>query len=85
MGVFVPLSFGEREIISRELVKENSTTRSIAAVLGREHSSVAREIRVNGGRVNYRAVAAQQRCEQQRSRVRARKLEVHTGLCAYVN
>lgn len=78
----------EREIISRELAQPGSSCRYIAALLGRSFSGVAKEIKRNGGRGAYRAVDAQQRCDEQRSRPKSRKLEncprlhdqVHEGL-----
>ena len=58
----VPLCAEERETISRELCRENSA-RGIAKLLGRHHSTIAREINRNGGAANYRAIAAQERYE----------------------
>lgn len=51
------LSMSDREEISRGLVAEESF-RSIAARLGRAPSTVSREVNGNGGRDDYRAVAA---------------------------
>jgi IS30 family transposase len=79
----------EREIISRELALDvNATTRFLGRLLGREHSTVAKEIKRNGGRNSYRAMGAQERCEALRVRPKERKLassrrlhdEVNTGL-----
>ncbi|MDQ3765012.1 MAG: helix-turn-helix domain-containing protein [Actinomycetota bacterium] len=49
----VPLCAEERERISRELRRETSA-RGIAKLLGRHHSTIAREINRNGGAANYR-------------------------------
>jgi len=68
-----PLCAEERETISRELRRENSA-RGIAKLLGRHHSTVAREINRNGGAVNYRAVAAQERYESFKVRPKEHKL-----------
>ena len=54
----VPLCAEERETISRELRRETSA-RGIAKLLGRHHSTIAREIDRNGGGAHYRAIAAQ--------------------------
>ena len=79
----------EREIISRELANNPKvTTRYLGRLLGREYSGIAKEIKRNGGRENYRAVAAQERCEAARARPKERKLassrrlhdEVNVGL-----
>ncbi|MFT7461275.1 MAG: IS30 family transposase, partial [Planctomycetota bacterium] len=53
------LSVAEREEISRGLVSGDSM-RAIAATLGRPPSTVSREIKRNGGLVNYRATHADQ-------------------------
>src|SRR5690349_3462281 len=84
------LTFEERETISRELSRDrNCPTRLLGALLGRHHSTVAREIKVNGGRAAYRAGTAHGRAVAHRPRPRPRKLEsstrlhdaVNTGLC----
>jgi IS30 family transposase len=80
-----PLTPEEREIISRELVKEESTARSIGRLLGRDHSGIAKEIKRNGGRAEYRALAAQERCDAMRARPKERKLEASARLQAEVN
>jgi IS30 family transposase len=79
------LCLEEREIISRELVKEGATYRSIGRLLGRDFSGIAREVQRNGGRAAYRAVAAQQRCDALRSRPKERKLEASPRLHDEVN
>lgn len=85
MSTGVALTLEEREIISRELAKEGTTTRSIGALLGRDHSTIAKEIARNGGRGHYRAVAAQSRCDASRARPKARKLEASRRLHDAVN
>ncbi|WP_199730343.1 helix-turn-helix domain-containing protein, partial [Amycolatopsis panacis] len=79
-----PLRFEEREIISRELGKDRSA-RFIAKVLGRHHSTIAREIDRNGGPVEYRAVEAERRAEDNLRRPKERKLESSTRLHDAVN
>jgi IS30 family transposase len=69
-----PLRFEEREVISRELARDQSA-RYIGKLLGRHHSAIVREISRNGGACNYRAVGAQERCEKMRLRPKPRKLE----------
>ena len=74
----------EREVISRELSRDRSA-RFIGALLGRHHSAVSREIDRNGGRDDYRAVEAQTRCDEQRTRPKTRKLEASAELHDAVN
>jgi IS30 family transposase len=69
-----PLRFDEREVISRELSRGRSA-RDIGRILSRHHSAISGEIARNGGGNDYRAVAAQERCEKMRLRPKARKLE----------
>jgi IS30 family transposase len=69
----LPLRLEEREMISRELVRDSSA-RLIAKLLGRHHSAICREINGNGGRDKYRAVEAQSRAETLRIRPKQRKL-----------
>jgi IS30 family transposase len=52
----MPLCAEEREKISRELSRKNSA-HGIAKLLGRHHSTIAREINRNGGATHYRAWA----------------------------
>jgi transposase, IS30 family len=62
MSQHEPLRFEEREIISRELSRDpECSTRFIGKLLGRHHSTIAREIDRNGGVKEYRAVEAQRR------------------------
>jgi IS30 family transposase len=78
------LQFEEREIISRELSQHRSI-RFIGKVLGRHHSTIAREIERNGGAREYRAVEAQRRADENRSRPKGRKLESSARLHDAVN
>ncbi|NKY54551.1 IS30 family transposase [Nocardia vermiculata] len=61
------LTVEEREAISRGISADQSF-RMIAEVLGRSVSTVSREVDRNGGRAAYRAVAAQERADEQRRR-----------------
>ncbi|WP_372504303.1 helix-turn-helix domain-containing protein, partial [Actinokineospora diospyrosa] len=63
----------DRETISREL-RSGRSFRSIALMLGRHHSVVAREVARNGGRDGYRAVAADRRAGEKLARPKPRKL-----------
>jgi IS30 family transposase len=74
MGGREPLRLDEREIISRELSLGHSP-RYIGKILGRHHSTIYDEIGRNGGAVSYRAVDAQRRAEENRTRPKGRKLE----------
>ena len=78
------LTIEEREIISRELSR-NQSARFVGTLLGRHHSAVSREINRNGGREEYRAVDAQRRCEENRARPKERKLEASVRLHDAVN
>jgi transposase, IS30 family len=84
MGRREQLTAEEREIISRELSQDRSA-RFIGALLGRHHSTVAREIERNGGGSAYRAVDAQERCDAMRARPRERKLVASRALHDAVN
>jgi transposase, IS30 family len=75
----VELSADEREIISRELSKDQSC-RTIGRLLGRNHTVISREVKRNGGREPYRAVAAQTRSSSLRARPKPRLLESNTAL-----
>ncbi len=74
----VPLCVEERETVSRELRRETSA-RGIARLLGRHHSTIAREINRNGGAANYRAIAAQERYESFTVRPKEHKLVASPG------
>jgi IS30 family transposase len=68
------LTLVEREEISRGIARGESA-RAIGRVLGRSHTTVSREISRCGGRVRYRAHAAE-RATWDRERPRATKLEL---------
>ena len=59
-----PLCAQEREIISRELGREKSA-RFIGKLLGRHHSTIAREIERNGGAAEYRGLGSNGRSDGQ--------------------
>jgi IS30 family transposase len=84
MGQREPLTIEERETTSRELSRTHSA-RAIGKVLGRHHSTVAREIEQNGGPDAYRAIEAQRRCDENRRRPKQRKLEALPQLHDAVN
>jgi len=79
-----PLCVEERETISRELCL-NRSARSIGKLLGRHHSTISNEIKRNGGVVNYRAIAAQERYEREKTRPKERKLVASARLHDTVN
>jgi transposase, IS30 family len=74
----------ERETSSRELSRESSA-RGIGKLLGRHHSTIAREIERNGGAAHYRALAAQERCESFTVRPKEHKLVTSSRLHDAVN
>ncbi|MBV9163766.1 MAG: IS30 family transposase [Pseudonocardiales bacterium] len=80
----IPLCAEERETISRELCRGEST-RQIGRLLGRHHSTIADEISRNGGREYYRACAAQKRYESLKARPKERKLVSSSRLHDAVN
>jgi transposase, IS30 family len=67
------LSLTEREEISRGLASGQSLRR-IAATLGRAPSSISREVERNGGRVTYRAQAAERAARERGRRPKVAKL-----------
>jgi len=77
------LSVAEREEISRGLGAGESL-RGIARCLGRDPSTVSREVAANGGRDPYRAVAAERRALQRAGRPKASKLASNPRLRAEV-
>jgi transposase, IS30 family len=79
-----PLRVEEREMISRELGRGKSA-RFIGKLLGRHHGTIVREIERNGGAAEYRAIAAQERCDQYKVRPKERKLVASTRLHDTVN
>nr|WP_245671783.1 IS30 family transposase [Nocardia amamiensis] len=68
------LTIQDREAISRGL-SAGWSFRAIAETLGRAPSTVSREVGRNGGRDAYRAVAAQERADDQRRRPKPSLLE----------
>lgn len=79
-----PLCAQERETISRELSRGRSA-RYIGKQLGRHHSTIANEIKRNGGAANYRALPAQERYESFKARPKERKLVASPRLHDAVN
>jgi IS30 family transposase len=69
----IRLAAAEREEISRGLLAWRSV-RQIAAQLGRAPSTIAREVRANGGRRHYRAWQAERRAERRLQRPKVAKL-----------
>ena len=67
------LSLGEREEISRGIAWGESL-RCIAVRLGRSASTVSREVRINGGCDQYRAVAAHRASRRRAKRPKVMKL-----------
>jgi IS30 family transposase len=77
------LSLAEREEISRGLAAGLSL-RTIAAGLRRTPSTISREVAGNGGRVGYRALAADQAAWSRAARPKQTKLARWPGLRAMV-
>jgi IS30 family transposase len=69
------LSLEEREEISRGIARGHSA-REIARALGRSHTTITREISRCGGRVRYRAHAADGEAWRRARRLRPTKLEL---------
>ena len=69
------LSLAEREEISRGLAAGQSV-RAIARTVGRDPSTVCREVAANGGRERYRACAADRRAVRLLRRPKPAKLAV---------
>ncbi len=72
------LTVSEREIIAECLIIDRCCSwakiaRHVGA--GRSPTTIAREVERNGGRDRYRPASAQDHCEHQRRRPRARRLE----------
>ena len=65
----------EREEISRGIARGESA-RAIGRILGRSHTTISREISRCGGRVRYRAHAAERATWDRAKRPRATKLEL---------
>jgi IS30 family transposase len=81
------LSFAEREEIALLRVQEVGV-RDIARRLGRDPSTISRELRRNAatrsGKSEYRALVAQWKAQQAAKRPKSAKLIVNPRLCAYV-
>lgn len=73
------LTSAEREHISRAVAAAQSI-RAIARELGRPASTISREIARNGGRVQYRAVAAEARAWRQAERPKPCRLALEPTL-----
>lgn len=73
----------DREAISRGLAAGDSMC-SMADTLGRAPSTISREIRRNGGRLQYRALDADARAQQQGKRPQLCRLATITALCTIV-
>ena len=79
----IRLAAAEREELSRGLLARRSL-RQIAAQLGRAPSTIAREVRANGGRCHYRAWQAERRAERRLQRPKVAKLVRRPALRAVV-
>lgn len=77
MQTYNRLAFWEREEISRGLA-QNFSNKEIAKVLGREASTIGREIDLSGGKENYRAELADDSAKQ-RSKIPKKKKKLDTN------
>lgn len=77
MNTYTRLAFWEREEISRGLAQSISN-KGIAKMLGREPSTVGREIDLSGGKENYRAELADDSAKQ-RSKIPKKKKKLDTN------
>jgi IS30 family transposase len=75
------LSIDEREEISRGLACGDSC-RQIGAAFGRSHTTVSREVKLNGGRDGYRALNADRDAWQRAQRPKPAKLATSPMLSA---
>lgn len=57
------LSYEERYEIE-QLLKNGASCRLIADILNRSYSAIKKEVRVNGGKINYNAQDAEKKAEQ---------------------
>ena len=73
------LSLVDREEISRGLTRGDSV-RSISTALGRAPSTIAREVRANGGRAGYRAWHAERMAAERARRPKPAKLTTNRAL-----
>lgn len=78
-----PMTLCEREEIRAGIERDDSLT-AIADKLGRHRTTVSAEVNRNGGRDLYRAVAAQDRADVQRSRPKVPTLVGDRVLAAHV-
>jgi transposase, IS30 family len=78
-----PLSFQERQTIAR-LIKARWSRADIAEVLGRNRSTISREIKRNMGWSGYRPQQAHRMAKQRREGCRRTKKMSDPVLCAYV-
>jgi len=79
----VPLGVLERHAIVKG-IHAGLSNRAVAALIGRHHSVVSREINRNGGRDRYWSFAAEQRAVEQRRRPKERKVLTRPELWEYV-
>lgn len=77
------LSVDEREVIAVAIAAGRSLGEA-AVELGRDPSTVRREVARNGGRARYSAVRAQRRADRLRARPKLSKLETDPVLAAHV-
>lgn len=77
------LSLEERVEIEVGVARRKSAT-SIAVRLGRQTSTVTRELERNGGRGRYKAVVADRRASEQRSRPKLTRFQADPVLAAHV-
>jgi IS30 family transposase len=77
------LSLDEREVIAVAIGADRSLV-DIAVELGRDPSTIRREVARNGGRAKYSAVRAQRRADRRRARPKLSKLEADPVLAAHV-
>ncbi len=73
----------EDRIVIRTLLQEGKSRQYIADVIGRDLSTLKREIRRNSGKRGYRPKQAQQKADERRRKPRTRKMTheviVHIG------
>lgn len=77
MQTYTRLAFWEREEISRGLA-QNVSNKDLAKILGREPSTIGREIDLSGGKENYRAEVADS-LSKERSKIPKKKKKLDTN------
>ena len=78
------LTFNDRKIIEK-LLKQNLTYRAIGRTIGRSHTTVSEEIKLNSGQLGYSAERAQYYHEQrQLNKGNKKKLDTNEKLRKYV-